>query len=160
MAERSFRDILETQMADDHEGGMSVETANVAATTTQPLWEPTPLGSPIYRFRGQRPRYPQSAPRPKRVVASAAVARFSAAARLGLLTLRLDKPTVTAADLRRAFYRLAREFHPDKNAGASAPAKYLAAQEAYDLVLKEFKAIAACGNESASESKSPLRDAS
>lgn len=46
------------------------------------------------------------------------------------------RPNASQEDIRRAYYRLAMQFHPDKNADANAQARFQEINEAYE-VLKD-----------------------
>lgn len=47
--------------------------------------------------------------------------------------------TATADEIKKAYRKLAREFHPDVNKAADAPAKFTRVQEAYDVLSDEKK---------------------
>ncbi len=49
------------------------------------------------------------------------------------------QPNATLEDIKRAYYRLAKEYHPDKNIGdANAEVKFMEIKEAYNTLLVEF----------------------
>ena len=49
------------------------------------------------------------------------------------------KSDATLTDIKRAFRQKASQFHPDRNTDEDAPARFRAAQEAYDVLSDEAK---------------------
>ncbi len=90
----------------------------------------------LRRVYPQRPR----TPRVKSPAATIAVQQLSENGREALKVLGIHASSISQTEVRRAFVRLARQFHPDAaddKIWQVQKETYLRAQEAYDVVMRE-----------------------
>ena len=160
--EPTFRYILEEKLRDKtdtvvlHESVSTVRPAPTAGIHIGPVGTADRLFGLRYFQRPDRNRgysvakQPSAAaksrkPKPRQIK----VEQLSREAQLALITLGIspERDTgsmISPADVRRAFHRLAKKFHPDiatMDAWQAQRESYLLAQEAYDLICRDINIL-------------------
>ncbi len=155
----TFRRILEEKLRDKSDTAVFHERASIDQPGHNASGHAGPVGTVDRLFGLRYFQYPgknqvySTARQPRPAVKSQRptpyqikVEQLSQEARLALMTLNIEiehdtDRTISQADIRRAFHRLARRFHPDiatMDVWQAQRESYLLAQEAYDIVCREI----------------------